>query len=353
MQPTSKILALLVSQRSSRRAGTNPRSFQRPATTSLETADNDATWSQSSCGGQPLFREHFLNWWNVLRTPELIIPTTPAFTTGPTSSGAKRYEKETKAVGRRCSPRPLVCTRRRARRTHHAHLHHTHTHSHHTPHVPFTPHLSSCTSAKFTQRNVVHAVRLPKNTEGCAEKSGAKKKGRRDKHVCPEVPQCDGCCDAGRFFFWPRQRSSGPSVAILVFSPPCRALLFVSSPPEARGAHACAFASGSRRYSGWEGWADNPPATPPAQGPTQASDERVTTALHAVQDSLQQTTVPFPATLSEQSTLKKRECSIRGLGGPHSSARRTRRRGEALPRAEVRRGIRGRDIVQRYHRGHH
>ena len=33
--------------------------------------------------------------------------------------------------------------------------------------------LSSCTSAKFTQRNGVHAVRLPKNTEGSAEKSGA------------------------------------------------------------------------------------------------------------------------------------------------------------------------------------
>ena len=88
----------------------------------------------------------------------------------------------------------------------------------------------SCTSVKLAQRNAMHAVRLPKNTEGSAEKSGTEKKERRrDKHVCPEIPKCDACCDAGLASSPDLRRSA------------CRALNVVSSPLEARGAHVFTF----------------------------------------------------------------------------------------------------------------
>ena len=47
---------------------------------------------------------------------------------------------------------------------------------------------SSC-SAKFTRRNGLHAMKLPKNTEGSVEKRGAEKRRRRDKHVRLEIPK--------------------------------------------------------------------------------------------------------------------------------------------------------------------
>ena len=99
---------------------------------------------------------------------------------------------------------------------------------------------SSCISAKFTQRNAVRAVSLPKKTERSAEKSCAKKNKRRsDKHVCPEIPKCDGCCDAGRAHR-PGQWSSGLFVAFFIsfrprISPFCLRALFCF---EARGADA-------------------------------------------------------------------------------------------------------------------
>ena len=103
----------------------------------------------------------------------------------------------------------------------------------------------------------MQAVRLPKNTEGSAEMRGAEKKGiRRDTPVCPEIPKCDGCCcDAGRTY-GRGQRSSGPSVAILVFSPDlrrsaCRALLFVCL--ESIRSARCIFQNSPSSHVPWQG----------------------------------------------------------------------------------------------------
>ena len=84
-----------------------------------------------------------------------------------------------------------------------------------------------------------------------------------------------------------------------------------------------------RGWSGaWKGLDDSPATVAPVQNPEQISDGHVTTALHAMQDHLQQTTVIVPRRSREMpfeqaAPKKKGQCSLRGHGGPRPTLPRS------------------------------
>ena len=159
--------------------------------------------------------------------------------------------------------------------------------------------------------------------------------GGGDKHVCTEIPRCDGCSDVDRTC-GQGQRSAGPYMACLAFRPDvrrsaCRALLFFSSHSQARGAHhvPSLLLVGKCSSSSHVPWRRAPlggsvagvapgedgttlPATvAPVQSPEQISDGHVTTALPTVIVPRRSRKMPF-----EQAAPKKKgQCSLRGHGG--------------------------------------
>ena len=178
-------------------------------------------------------------------------------------------------------------------------------------------------------------------------------------------------------------RRCGPSVAFLVFSPDhrrsaCRALMFALSPSEARGTYPCSFflllpmskSSSSSHvpwqdstrleqgWSGsWKGWNDSSATVSPVQNPEQIFDERVTTALHTMQDHLQQTTVIAQRRsqnlLSERSTSKAKGNAAREAREALTQARERQEEARRLYEQKCEGGRRrGRDNVQRHHQGH-
>ena len=221
--------------------------------------------------------------------------------------------------------------------------------------------------------------RLPNNTERSAEKDGADKKGRKETST-RVLKSWNAIVAASLAALGPGQRSSWPSVAFFTSSPDfrhsaCRALLFVSRPSEARGAHLPAHAccvlqwpmskssassrvqwQGSTRWKqdwsgSWKGWDDSWATTSPIS--EQISDEHVMATLHAMLDhcSISQ---KFPKGAHKKRSLsnpsqEQRPTSSERRGGPYQSTRKTGR-DEAPLSAEVGRGVRGRDVVQRHHK---
>ena len=206
-------------------------------------------------------------------------------------------------------------------------------------------------------------MRLPKKTHRGAEKNGAEEKRRRDKHACHEFPKFDGCCDSGRTVGqgtglldrpWPFSHSALALAALPKREVPTRVLFFFwlllrksSSSSHAKWQGSTRWKQG--RSGSWKGRDDSPATTSPVS--EQVPDEHVTTALHTMQDHLEQTTFIFQRrsqkTFSEQSASKKR-CDAACEASPCPCTRKTRK-GEAPQRAEVRRGVRGRDHLQRRH----
>ena len=73
----------------------------------------------------------------------------------------------------------------------------------------------------------------------------------------------------------------------------------------------------------WKGWDDTSATTSPVS--EQVSDEHAMTALHAMQEHMQQTSVIFPKVPTEKAllTIDSKNQSVmlpRGQGGPHPSS---------------------------------
>ena len=225
-------------------------------------------------------------------------------------------------------------------------------------------------------------MRLAKNTE---EKRGQErrreKRRRRNQHVCPEIPNVRWLLRrwahlwAREDVFWTlhgfpdfsadSRRSAAPfclsrvhpetrgAQAVCRLSPVTSEQEQLLQPRPVTGQHSVA----ERLECRLEGMGTTPqPTVSPVQNPEQISDECATTALHTMQDRLQQTTVIAQRRsqnmLYEQSASKKKAMQPTRPPEALTQARERQEESEAPLRAEVRGGRRGRENVQRHHQGH-
>ena len=187
--------------------------------------------------------------------------------------------------------------------------------THQDAHLPLFMHLCEI----YT---VERSTRSPGNTEGSEEMRGVERKSS-DKLVCPEIPnryamvaatlgtsvgQGGGLLDLSMAFLvfslgFRRAACRALSFCLeTIRSARCMPAVFQEPPMSKSGSTSHGPWQGSARWKqGWsgarKGWDDSSATVAPAQNPEQISDERVTMALHTMQDRQQQTTVIDPLAL--------------------------------------------------------
>ena len=152
----------------------------------------------------------------------------------------------------------------------------------------------------FCESHIAERSARSKAAKGYRRKRGGeRRRGRRrkDKHVRLEISKCDGCCDAGSTHGPGLLDPPWPCSFALLAAPICVSRVRSARCPRVRIFPRVTNAwQGSTRWKqgwsgSWKGWDDSSVTVSPVQNSEQISDESITTALHTLQDHLQQTTV--------------------------------------------------------------